>query len=455
MVTALFAVVAAAMIASPAASAPTSWNQGDEAAWTGHTFTEEYWTADVKNATGDGANTTFSVSYVDAGAVEAFLVAFKYWEKGNATATLPYQLFGMHYVSPGGHDVFIGGVFAFLMAFNDTYPTGGNGLPNPGHEDVYYVLPFGVDNQYTNSSYPLTVSAIAATKVADGHYTFGISYKNMLAKIIGANNPGQFWLSALLPIYIARFSELTVTYDIKVDAATNKATAETFYTIGEVQKLWLWGQEVDPHAINATWGLAAVHYGVIFTSPYTTEDGNGTAVGANYDGPVAGNSLSLKIGGAERFASIGFRGDYDLYDEPEPGNTSAETKISGDHQAVNAIVGVKPVDRLLVGWQFDFSADIFAVFAYGMSSAVRANFTSPQDLKARAKESFVGKDFWYAVSFPNFGAWKIVHDPTYEAYYQPQSAARRAPGFEAPLALAAAGIAATVAVFARRARQDE
>jgi hypothetical protein len=440
----------AALIASPTSAAPTAWNLGDEAAWTGHTFTEEYWTAEVTNATDDGANATFIASYVDAGPVEAFLVAFKDWEKGNATATLPYQLFGMHYLSPEGRDVFMGGVFAYLMAFNDTYPAGGNGLPNPGHEEVFYVLPFGVDNQFTNASYPLEVSAIAATKVADGHYRFGVSYKNMVAKIISANGAGQFWLTAALPLYVARFSELTVTYDVKVDEDAHTATAETFYTIGEVQKLWLWGQSVDPHLLNESWGLAAVHYGVFFTSAYTVEDGAGTTLSSNIDEATAVTELDFKIGGTNRFAKIGFRGTYDLIDEPDVGAGGSDTLVSSDNQAVNAIVGARPVDRLLVLWQYGLSANIFSVFAYGMSEQVRADFTSPQDLLNRAGTKFIGNDFWYAVSFPHWQGYKVVHDPTYEAFFQAPASAGRLPGFEAPVALASAGIAGLVAVWARR-----
>lgn len=449
LVTALLAATVAVLLASPAAGAPTVWNEGDEAAWTGHTFTEEYWTAEITNDTADGATSTFVASYVDAGPVEAFLVAYKQWEKDNATATLPYQLFGMHYLSPGGRDVFIGGVFAYLMAFNDTYPAGGNGLPNPGHEDVYYVLPFGVSNNFTNDSYPLEVSAIAAQKLGDGHYRFGITYKNMVAKIISANGVGEFWLSAVVPIYVARFSELTVTYEITVDEGAHTAKAETFYTIGEVQKLWLWGQEVDPHALNETWGLAAVHYGVAFTSAYTVEDAAGTTLASNVDATTEVNELNFKIAGTNRFARIGFQGTFDLYDEPDVGAGGSDTLLSADNDAVNAIVGARPADRLLVLWQYGLSANLFSVFAYGMSPQIREEFASPQQLLNQAGTKFIGNDFWYAVSFPHWQGYKVVHDPTYEAFFEAPAAGRLL-GFEAPLAVAAVGLSGLVAVFARR-----
>ncbi|HKZ60091.1 MAG TPA: hypothetical protein VJ547_09635 [Candidatus Thermoplasmatota archaeon] len=451
IVTALLSIAAAAMVSSSSVGAPTTWHTGDEAAWTGHTFAEEYWTADIQNTTADNASVTFSASWVNTGSVQAFLLAFKEWEKDGNKSTLPYQLFGMHFKSPEGREVFLGAVFAFLMAFNDTYTAGGgHGLPNPGQEDVYYVLPFGVARDYLNSSYPPVVEAIPAEKLGEGHYKFGISYKNLYAKIIGANSVGEFWLSSVLPIYVMRFSELTVTYEITIDAATHTASAETWYTIGEIQELWVWGQKVDPHNLSSNFGLAAVHYGVVFTSDYAVEDAAGSELSANFDGPV-GDNLTLRIRNHERFAKIGFRGTFDLLDEQVGGGA---TTVSTDNQAYNAIVKARPADRLLVGWQHGLSADIFSVFAFGNSENIRAGYSSPQDLRQRASENFTGQRFWYAVSFPHFAGYRIVHDPTYDAYYSdpaPAPAPRRGlPGFEAPLAMAAVGSVGVLAVLARR-----
>jgi hypothetical protein len=409
------------------------------------------WTADIVNTTADGATTTFSASWVDAGSVEAFLIAFKGWEKDGNKSTLPYQLFGMHYYSPDGKEVFLGAVFAFLMAFNDTYTAGGGeGLPNPGSEDTYYVLPFGVAHDYLNSSYPPTVEAIAAHKVADGHYQFGISYKNLYAKIIKADSVGEFWLSALLPLYIMRFSELTVTYDIKVDAAAHTASAETFYTIGEIQQLWVWGVEVNPHNLSSNFGIAAVHYGVVFTSSYTVQDAAGTEVGPSFDGPTG--DLTLRIGAADRFAKIGFRGTFDLYDEQASGDP---TLMSSNNTAYNAIVRARLADRALVNWQHGLSADIFSVFAYAMSANIRAGHASPQDLRMKGDANFTGNRFWYAVSFPHFGGYRVVHDPTYEAFYSDPAAPRRGglPGFEAPIAVAGVATVAAISLVARRRRE--
>ncbi len=438
------------MLSAPSIAAPTTWNTGDEKAWTGHTFTEEMWTADIVNTTQDGGTTTFSASWVDAGSVEAFLIALKSYEKDGNKSTLPYQLFGMHYYSPEGKEVFLGAVFAFLMAFNDTYnASGGEGLPNPGNEDTYYVLPFGVAHDFVNSSYAPTAEAITAHKIGDGHYQFGISYKNLYAKIIKADSVGEFWVSTLLPLYIMRFSELTVTYDLKVDAAAHTATAETFYTIGEIQQLWVFGHEVNPHNLSANFGIAAVHYGVVFTSDYTVSNATVTNLGPNMDGPTG--DLTLRIGASDRFAKIGFRGTYDLFDEQATGEP---TLISANNTAYNAIVKARPADRALVSWQHGLSADIFSVFAYATSENIRASHSSPQDLRTKGDANFTGSRFWYAVSFPHFQGYRVVHDPTYDAYFSdPVQPRGRLPGFEAPLVVAGVATVAVVSLAARRKRE--
>jgi hypothetical protein len=235
----VLSLIGVALLAPRAqAPIPETWHTGDEYAITGHYLTEEYWTADMSN-TSNGATTSMTMSYVNHDDAQAFLLAFKTYEKDGNVSTLPYQLFGMHYKSPENRDIFIGAVFAFLMAFDDTYNgtgPGENGMPDPGYEDVYYVVPFGVGGTLTGENYVPEVTPIPAQKLGDGHYQFGMRYTNLYAKIIDASNPWALLLSTAYPLYIARFSELSVTYDIRF-GANNTLTAQTFYTLGQVTKL--------------------------------------------------------------------------------------------------------------------------------------------------------------------------------------------------------------------------
>lgn len=419
----LFSVcIVVSMMFAPSVIAwpPEEWEKGDEILITGHSFDEEYWTADISNTTDDGAEVTVSMSYVNYDDAQSFLIAFKTYEKEGNVSTLPYQLFGMHYRGAGGRDVFIGAVLAFLMAFNDTYNgtgPGENGMPDSGmgKDDIYYVIPFGVGGTLTNGSYVPTVSAIEAEKVGEGHYRFGMTYKNMYAKVIDANNIISLLLSTAFPIYIAKFSELTVVYDIKYNE-DNSITAETFYTIGQVTQLWLWGKETNPTEIPDNWGIAAVHYVATFWSSYeVTEELTKHSINTNIQQPID-QGLDVSVGTPPRKVfNVGIRGTFDLIDEIS-GNTIRE-----DDDAYNLIVRARIWDSWLVAWQAGFSLGLMATMAYALSPDLQDKYDGPLDLYENGRDSFIGSSLWYAVSFPRWKGYRIVHDPVYTAYLEPET----------------------------------
>ncbi len=447
---ALFCLMIVALLASPVnAVPPAAFTAQDAKDLLGHTFKEEYWTAeDIPFTTNDGADVSFSMSYAQYKSVDTFLIAFNTWEKEENVSTLPYQLFGLHYYTPEGFEVFIGAVFAFMMAFNDTYDgtgPGQNGLPDPGHEPYYYVIPFGLGNTLAEEPYVPEVEPIAVQKIEDGHFRFGQRYTNLYAKIVGANNPVEFLLSATFPLYIAKFSEFTVEYDVVIDEDAGTIKAETFYTIGQVEKLWLWGVEVDPSELPEEMGLAAVHYVVPFINgiPYNKAD-------AEFD--VTGNvtseldeDVSMSVNdGKERAFTIGHRGVYDLIDEGN-GNKVRENQ---DANAVSLQATLS--DAILVAWQAAFSLDVFCTAAFAVSESLQEMYVGPQALWNAARFTFfVAPPLWYATSFPGWQGYRIEHDPTYTGYadvdYVPTTPEEKTPGFTALLLLGA--IAVPTAVY--------
>ncbi len=394
------------------ATSPTTWSTGQEEEITGHSFKEEYWGAEITNTTGN-TTTKFCVNYVNNLNLQAFLVALKTHEKDGKVSTLPFQFFGMHYYTAKGEEVFLGAVLAFLLAYNDTY-NGSNGMPDPGNEPMYYIIPFGVGDLINGTEYMPEVEQIAPQKLDTGHYKFGMRYKNLYAKIVDANNPLGFLLSAAFPIYIAKFSELTVTYDIKLDRKTGQATAETYYTIGQVSKLWFFGVPVDPSLLNASMGIAAVHYIAMFTSLYSVTGAQSNAtINTGITKPVDEN-LTISVGSRnDRAIEIGYRGTYDLINE----TTSA--KVETGKPAYNLLVKPSLSDIILVGWQTALAMDIMCTFAYGLSKELQTKYSSPADLQAKGSESFKGTTLWYAVAFPSFKGLRIEHDPVYTMFFSP------------------------------------
>ena len=421
ILTVIFSLVVGMMlIANVSAFPPVTWHDGDEEAIFGHTFDEEYWTnssIEVQNAAGD--NLTFSASYVNYEDVQAFLLCLNMVENQNGTGTVPFQLFGLHYRTPENREVFIGAELAFLMVFDDTYNgtgPGANGLPDPGHEDVLYVVPFGVGKTLGGAYLP-EAHVRPVQKLGEGHYRFGIQYLNLYAFV----SPNFLASMILRTGWIAKFSELTVDYEITMDNTTGVVKAETWYTIGQVTELWaiLLGIPfpANPRDIPDTMGICAVHFVTVFTSKYQgpATNATGSSIDSDITAPID-DDIVLKVGDdGERAMRIGTRGSFDLINE------SSGAVIKNDQPALNAIVSAHAVDLLLVGWQLAFGAGAMSVFAYALSDYVQSKYDGPMDLAQRSllpsnEDGFNAYPLWYAVAFPQWDGYKIVHDPAYTAY---------------------------------------
>lgn len=427
---------------------PAAWHSGDEVPIFGHSFNEEYWTNDSVIAS-PGVNTTvqFITSYVNysasVGSFQAMLVALgNITDTENGTkSTLPYQLFGMHYTTIDGKDIFVGAILAFLYGYNDTNH---NGVPNAG-ESRWFLVPYGYNKGNTTGGF--SVEAVPATRISDGHYQFGVTYRNLYARVIDAENWTTFWLSLALPILELTFSELTVIYDIEVNTASGEITAETFYKIGQVQDMWFLGQNVtNPQARMKDIGIGAAHFVVVFSSYYRTTPG--TTTPTNATNWIVG-SITTDPWGRYRAFAVGVRGTYDQINE----STMPWTVLSSDLPAYNWVLTPKWTDLLLILWQIGISADILTVFAYAMSPYLQAKYTGPLALYQNAFQEFAGAAFWYGIAFSKYEGYRIEHDPVYTAYSNiGQATTPPIPGF--PLEAIALGVlTCLVAVFLVRRRK--
>jgi hypothetical protein len=455
-------ILCAMLVSNASAFPPAAWEDGDEVDVFGHSFDEEYWTNESMTVTGPaGGNVTFSASYVNYQNVQAFLLALNMVEKDNQTGTVPFQLFGMHYMTPEGQEVFIGAVLAFLMAFDDTYNgtgPGANGLPDPGNEDALYVIPFGIASMLAGEYVP-EAEVQAVEKLGEGHYRFGIQYTNLYA-FVSENPLASLWLRIG---YIAKFSEFTVSYEVRMNNETGEVTAETWYTIGEVTELWwvFFGipSPLSPRDIPDTMGISVVHFVTVLTSKYQGASGNitGNAINTDITSPIE-EDIVLRVGDdSERAMKIGTRGTFDLINE------STDYVIKEDQDAMNAIISAELVDLLLVGWQLGFAAGAMSVFAYALSDYVQESYDSPLDLAQRSlipanADGFNAYPLWYAVSFPQWDGYRVVHDPVYTAY----TSFEAPPDDEEPfdpaglivLALIVVAIAVVIAAVASRKKRS-
>ncbi len=240
-----------------------------------------------------------------------------------------------------------------------------------------------------------------------------------------------------------------MVYEVTIDPENGVMRAETFYTLGQVSDLWIWGVHGERADIPADFGISAVHYVAMFTSSYEVEGAeSGLEVDTGIQQPMD-EDLNIRIGDRrERALQVGFRGDFNLTDE------DTDERIEEDAPAYNILVPARPWDVVLIAWQAAFSLHLMALMAYGLSSDIRARYDSPRDLIMNGSEDFTKAAFWYAVAFPNWRGYRVEHDPTYTAFFAPLTTE---PGGVNAGGLILLGVAAVVVVaaaflFRRRGR---
>ena len=405
----IMTLIAMPFVLIPKASA---WTAGDEAAVFGHTFDEEHWTNDSIFVQGTDGNGSLTTSFVHVGDFEAFLIAFNEFNYTDGTQMIvPYQLFGMHFITPGNQEVFIGAVFAFLLVHNETY--GNNQLPDIGAtKDVaWYVVPMA--NATTWPEYVPSVEPIPATKLGDNHYRMGMHYYNLTCRIVAATGGALgFLLSLAIPILEVVISELTIQYDIVIEDS-GQVHAETLYTIGQVQKLKLWGVEQAPSdIISENMEVSAVHFLSIFASQYSvvgTTSGN--TIASPTDTTPLSDDISIEVGArSERAFDIGFGRSYDLINE------TTDSVVNSGLTAINTLLGVHLSDLILILWQAPLSAWLFAHMAYGLSTQLRNTYATVGGMVANVNTAFAHTSRWYGVTFPTWNGLRVEQDPVYTAY---------------------------------------
>lgn len=388
------------------------WEEGDEVEITGHSFDEDYWTnTSITNTTDEGDVVDFTVSYINDFGVEVFYVALKSITTDEGIRTIPYQIYGLHYYTPEGQEIFITATFAFLYVYNDT---NGNNIPD-NEEDKFIVQPFGAGND----TWVPEITVMPVEKLGEGHYRFGIKYENMYGGIfIGA-----------LPWFVAKFSEFTINYDVTIDNDTGEITTETYYTLGQVLETYQWFViywPKDPsEVIKDDMAIAAVHHVTVFASKYrVTSSDSGNTINKEQTSEV--EEIVVEVGDEhERAFKIRSHGTFDLLDE----STNPYTTVENDKTAYNIIVRSTFFDVIkailfnpLFGASAAISARITAIFGYALSDYIQDHYTSPKDLAEKALNPFNPNGFgaiafWYAVAFPNWQGYRVEHDPTYIAYF--------------------------------------
>src|SRR3970282_502277 len=141
--------------------------------------------------------------------------------------TVPLQTFFEHYKTPGGKTAVTASSFISLVAFRDNatsslYPDS----PDRG-DDLYASFSLGVTlTAFAGRSIPPYVAGsqiIPLTSLDDNHWTWGLKYTNLVAIWwrVGTD-PLNAYFDSNVPRGLARYAELTFTYNLTIDPSPQK-----------------------------------------------------------------------------------------------------------------------------------------------------------------------------------------------------------------------------------------
>ena len=392
---------------------------------------------------------------------------------------IPMQSFIMHYKTQSENDdVILSSTFLMLMAFNESSNT--DFVDSPDTNDVLYAsFSMGFDTSAFGAVRPVlnskTETIPLTSKTVDNKlvWEWGMKYSNLTAlwwrTWIDPTNPHyeNSW-----PLAMTTYDELTFTYTLTIDPVAGTATLQENHVIGRMRDLivgvlpllWVYynstgtydmlGKEIGDETIydyidDNGLKMSLVNFQTTVTAQHETY--SSTAEGRNVD--------SAKV---------------------EVSDTSIDTFTDVGEKIFNADFGTKP-NYQLFNYTEDPSEIISETYASNVATASAAGFSGNAGLFAYhiglmkflplvvvhmypalyAKSALTLSDvskanYFYLISYPEYGGYRVVHDPTFTAYFSsPESASSNNGGIVLLIAIIAiVAVVAAVFVLKRKPRSE-
>ncbi len=379
--------------------------------------------------------------------------------------TIPVQSFLEHFKSQQGKDVLVASAFLSLLSFKEGSNTIHADSPDL-NDTIYASFSLGTSiPALTNQPRQNNTATITQLTQPDSNtWTWGMTYKDLTA-VWWQITPDPLYPSwqPLRPVAVTTYSELSFNYKLTLDPASKTATLSESFVVGEMTNLWYidWSHILAPVAIhyNATGnyfvsngtlrGTQTIHQFasaqnfklsiVLFQSSivigHKTENEDSIGNATDHEHNVSNDAITTKADDNETLykTNFGTKSTYQLVN-----NTSAQTSTYNANTRTVRIHGYSANAAFSVQ-TFFLKIEAYAILAF--HPGIWANHDDLDISRA---------NFVYIISYPTWGGYKVVHDPTYTAYYTPE-----APGFSGVF-LAAIGIAVVAilggAVFYSRRR---
>ena len=354
------------------------------------------------------------------------------------TITIPIQTTMMHYKSRDGlKDVVTASSFVMLMAFNETGDTIFD--MSPDETDTLYAsfsLGYDLDDLFEDSKPDLNskTEVIPLTSSSDGLvWTWGMRYTDLGAlwwkTSIDQDNPAR----DPRPIALTVYDELTFTYELEIDPETGEATLSMNYTIGKMRNLWIFwwllvipipfhynstgcyklnGQQISTETIhdfiyNQGIQMSIVNFqGTVILDHTAYFESQGTNV-QNEEVIVDDSEIETFADDGEKILVSNFttKESYNLFNYTlDPTETSYETYQTRTRTSKITGFARNP---------------IFAVHTSLMRFIPAVMASIDPELYTQAKDHLLDMnyaDYFYITSYPEYGGYRIEHDPSITAY---------------------------------------
>ncbi len=355
---------------------------------------------------------------------------------GNACFTIPMQTFMMHYKTNNKtRDVLMASTFLMLLAFNETSNSIHTNSPDV-NDTLWASFSMGFDLSALNATLPVLNSKteiIPLTHSEDKlQWSWGMKYTNLTAfwwrTWIDPNYPhfDNSW-----PIAVTVYDELTFTYNLTINPATNTTTLTENHIIGRMRHLllkwlpllWIHYNSTGTYFLGAKISndtiydfiqdnqikMSIVNFQTSIMADRETY--SQTATGQNVtdtETPVTDTSITTYADDGEKIcnADFGAKKTYKLYNY-----TQDPTEI--DYAIYNATA------RTAKAAGFAGNAGLFTYHIGLMKFLPLLVVNMYPQIYARAKETITNMtcaNYFYIIGYADYSGYRVEHDPTFTIY---------------------------------------
>jgi hypothetical protein len=405
-------------------------------------YARTYAAANGKTPPNASSHAWLYLTYVNVKGIQMMYAGLQNITDGTRTVTIPIQSWMMHYKSQNGSkDLVTAGSFIMLLAFAENNTS--IYQDSPDRNDTLFAslnLGYNLESIFGEETPPglstETTIIPLTSKNSDTSWSWGMKYTNMTA---------IWWKTSMNPlqaspelIAVSRYDELTFTYNLTLNPTAGTATLTANYIIGKITDLWIFpgvlglifhrllathynntgGYRFGGHIMSDTLNvhqylqsigikMSIVQFQSTVVLDHTTaSESEGTNVADN-EKLVSNSSITTTIDSEKIFdANFATKQTYKLYN-------STQDPTERQYSTYNTTTRTTKAANLA-------NNPVFGVYTFLMRYIPLVLANMDNTLYQQAKEHLLNlsyADYFYIIAYPTYGGYRIVHDPTYTAYY--------------------------------------